>query len=204
MLDAIGVDLDQRNHVSNDGFDSMKAIIDLHSNDVEGFKKCLTNPNKTFASSTNEQLRVYFSPVNTSRLVGVVNYFNHAINTFHRLPDLLLIDEDISTASLLHYRQSSIEKDDDDVQIDIPKLSGSSNWIIFRDKFKMKLHKTTGARGFHLGYIVDDTIRPVTSPELEVHKYSIFHQRTDKDISGPCKKKHLRGGSKEHTSKYIL
>ena len=29
----------------------------------------------------------------------------------------------------------------------------------------MKLHKTTGARGFHLGYIVDDTIRTVTSPE---------------------------------------
>jgi len=29
----------------------------------------------------------------------------------------------------------------------------------------MKLNKTTGAPGFHLGYIVDDTIRPVTSPE---------------------------------------
>ena len=38
MLDAIGVDLDQRNRLTNDGFDSMKAIIDLHSNDVEGFK----------------------------------------------------------------------------------------------------------------------------------------------------------------------
>ena len=152
-------------NLRNDGFDSMIAIIDLHSNDVEGFKKYLMNLNKTFASSTNAQLRVYFSPVNISRLVGVVYYFNHSINTFHRLPDLLLIDEDISTASSLHYRQSSIEKDDDDVQIDIPKLSGSSNWIIFRDKFKMKLHKTTGARGFHLGYIVDDTVRTVTSPE---------------------------------------
>ena len=91
-------------------------------------------------------------------------YFNHAINTFHRLPDLLLIDEEISTVSALHYRESNIEKDDDDCQIDIPKLSGSSNWIIFRDKFKMKLHKTTGARGFHLGYIIDDTMRLVTSP----------------------------------------
>ena len=81
MLDAIGVDLDQRNHLSNDGFDSMKAIIDLHSNDVEGFKKCLTNPNKTFASSTNEQLRVYFSPVNTSRLVGVLYYFTSILQS---------------------------------------------------------------------------------------------------------------------------
>jgi len=165
MLDAIGIQLEQRNRLVNDGFNSMKDIIDLHSNDVEGFKKYLTNLNKTFASSTNEQLRVYFSPVDISRLVGVVYYFNHAINTFHRLPDLLLIDEEISTVSSLHYRESNTEKDDDDCPIDIPKLSGSSNWIIFRDKFKMKLHKTTGARGFHLGYIVDDTTRPVTSPE---------------------------------------
>ena len=73
MLDVIGVDLDQRNRLTNDGFDSMKAIIDLHSNDVEGFKKYLINLNKTF-----------------------------------------------------------------------------------------------GARGFQFGYIVDDTIRPVTSPEQPV------------------------------------
>ena len=164
MLDAIGIELEQRNRLVNDGFNSMKAIIDLHSNDVEGFKNYLINLNKTFASSTNEELRVRFSPVDISRLVGVVYYSNHAINTFHRLPDLLLIDEEISTVSALHYRESNIEKDDDDCQIDIPKLSGSSNWIIFRDKFKMKLHKTTGARGFHLGYIIDDTMRLVTSP----------------------------------------
>jgi len=94
MLDTIGIESHQRNRLVDDGFTSMKYIIDLHSNDVDGFKKYLTNLNKTFASSTNEDLRVYFSPVDISRLVGVVYYYNHAINTFHRLPDLLLIDVD--------------------------------------------------------------------------------------------------------------
>ena len=90
MLDVIGIESHQRNRLVDDGFTSMKNIVDLHSNDVDGFKKYLTNLNKTFASSTNENLRIYFSPVDISRLVGVVYYFNHAINTFHRLPDYLL------------------------------------------------------------------------------------------------------------------
>ena len=177
MLDAIGIAIEQRNRLANDGFTSMKNIIDLHSNDVDGFKKYLINLNKAFASSTNENLRVYFSPVDISRLVGVVYYFNHAINTFHRLPDLLLIDEESSTVSSLHYRQLNAKKDDEDCQIGILKLLGSSNWIIFRDKVKMKLHKTIGVRGIRLGYIVDDTVRPVTShdqPLIEVDTIDIY------------------------------
>jgi len=114
----------------------MKDIFDLHSNDVDGFKKYLTNLNKTFASSTNEDLRNYFSPVDISRLVGVVYCYNHAINTFHRLPDLLLIDVEIATKSSLHYRELDKERDDDDSLVEIPKLSGSSDWITFRDKIQ--------------------------------------------------------------------
>ena len=56
---------------------------------------------------------------------------------------------------------------------------GLSNWIIFRDKFKMKLHKTTGARGFHLRYIVDDTIKTVTSPEQPLVEVDIIDINDD-------------------------
>jgi len=152
MLDAIGIESHQRNHLVDDGFTSMKDIIDLLSNDVDGFKKYLTNLNKTFASSTNEDLRVCFSPVEISRLAGVVYYYNHAINTFHRLPDLLLIDIEIASKSSLHYRELDKERDDDDSLVEIPKLSGSSDWITFRDKFKMKLYKTIGVRGINKAY----------------------------------------------------
>jgi len=141
------------------------ALLDLHSNDVDGFKKYLTNLKKTFASSTNEDLRVYFSPVYISRPVGVGYYYNHVINIFHRLPDHLLIDDEIATRSSLHSRELDKEKDGDDSQVEIPKLTVSSNWVSFRDKFKMKLYKMIGVRGIHLGYIVDDTVRSVTRPD---------------------------------------
>jgi len=95
----------------------------------------------------------------------VVYYYNHAINTYHRLPDLLLIDVETATKSSLHNGELDKERDDDDSLVEIPKLSGSSDWITFRDKFKMKLYKTIGVRGIHLGYIVDDTVRSVTRPD---------------------------------------
>jgi len=95
----------------------------------------------------------------------VVYYYNHAINTFHRLPDLLLIDDKITTRSSLPCRELDKEKDDDDSQVEIPKLTGSANWVSFRDKFKMKLQKMIGVRWIRLGYIVYDTVRSVTRPD---------------------------------------
>ena len=158
MLNTIGVNLRERNKLIADGFTSMKTIIELHANDVAGFKSYLLNLNKTFASSSTVALRVYFTPINVSRLVGVVHYFNHAVNSFHKIPDILMIDTDDAADYAAHFRTSSAEPDDD-VDVDIPLLTGSSNWIDFRDKFQMKLNQTMGTRGIHLDYILDNTVR---------------------------------------------
>ena len=116
----------------------MKSIIDLHINDTERFKTCLINLNKTFASVA-AGLRVYFSPVNFSRLVGVVHYFDHAINSFYQIPDILMINSDDATDYANHYRSSTGEPDDDVEAITVSELTGSTNWVNFRDKFAMRL-----------------------------------------------------------------
>lgn len=158
MLDSIGVDIRERNKLVDDGFGSMMSIIELHTNDTSGFKTYLLNLNKTFASSSTAGLRVYFTPINVSRLVGVVHYFNHAVNSFHTVPDILNIDGDDAAEFSAHYR-ASLSESDDDVDVTIPKLTGHGNWVDFRDKITMKLSQTMGTRGIPLDYILDDTVR---------------------------------------------
>ena len=161
MMDAIGVEICERNRIVNDGFSSMKEIIDLHTNDVDGFKQYLVNLNKTFASAAGA-LRTYFTPVNVQRLTGVVYYYNHSINNLHRIPDILMITEDDATAYSLLYRASTSDSDEDPDSVEIPELTGAGNWIDFRDKFTMKLSLIKGCRGVPLDYILDSTVRAAT------------------------------------------
>jgi hypothetical protein len=161
MLNAIGVAERERNRLIDDGFTSMKTIMDLHPNDVAGFQSYLKNLNKTFASSGNENLQVYFSPVNISRLVGVTHYFNHSINSFHMIPDILMVDSDDASDYATHYREF-IKEPEDEVEVKVPLLLGSTNWIDFREKFIMKISRTKGTRGIALNYVIDSTPRTAT------------------------------------------
>ena len=175
MMNTIGINLRERNKLIDDGFTSMKTIIELHTNDAEGFKTYLLNLNKTFASASTAALRVYFTPINVSRLVGAIHYYNHAVNSFHKIPDILMIDNDDAAAYAAHFRASTADPDDD-VEITIPLLTGSSNWIDFRDKFQMKLNQTMGVRGIPLDYILDDTVRAavrVNAAMIEVNSIDI-------------------------------
>ena len=154
-----------RNHIVNDGFGSLKDIIDHHPNDVEGFSQYLKNTNKTFASSPDPDLRRYYSPVTVSRLVGVVHYYNQCVNTFHMIPDCSFVDRATSNILSNNYKQFTdfLKKDkEDDKKVEVPKLTNASNWVSFRDKFLMELSLTRGARDISLLYLVDDTVRTVT------------------------------------------
>ena len=162
MMDEIGIGQRERNKVVTDGFDSMSEINTLHANDVEGFVNYLQNLNKTFASASTAALRVYFSPVTIARFAGVVHYYNQAVNSFHKIPDLLAIDGAIASTLSRDYRDFVKEKNEDEATVEIPKLTGSTNWVDFRDKFIMKLSKTTGCRSITLDYVVDSTPRAVT------------------------------------------
>ena len=72
------------------------------------------------------------------------------------------IDAAIASNLSRDYRDFSKDNNDDEATVEIPKLTGSTNWITFRDKFIMKLSHTVGCRGIPLDYVVDSTPRVVT------------------------------------------
>ena len=179
IMDTIGVTpVKCRSKIVDDGFTSLRAIVQHHSNDVKGFRNYLTNLNKTFASAGTAAIRVYYSPVIIARLCGVVHYYDQAVNNFHSIPDPSFITVDMAddlASSYNAFIESSKTKDDD-VELEVPVLTGSSNWITFRDKFLMKLALTIGTRGFSLDYILDDTVRPVTNartPLIEIDEIDL-------------------------------
>ena len=61
--------------------------------------------------------------------------------------------------------------------MEIPKLTGFSYWVNFRDKFSMELKLTIGRRGFSLDYKINPNERTVTrsnSTLVEVEMIDTF------------------------------
>lgn len=175
FMRTIGLNGRQQAKLVNDGFNTMKVLVDYYqATGIKEFEKYLQDVNKTFATASVAALRVYFNPIIINRLVGCVNYFNHIIHTFHTVTDIQLITIPISTGlAALWIREKNelnATKDEDDDDIEIPKLKGSANWTSFRDSFLHKLARTPSARNFPLQYIIDDTERSATranSPLIE-------------------------------------
>jgi hypothetical protein len=177
MMRTIGVDMRERNKIISDGFKSLSTIVSHHKNDVKGFETYLSTLNKTFASASTEELRVYFSPVIIARFVGVVHYFNQSVNSFHTIPDQLYFDADDTAEYASNYRdfRTRFKKNEDtDDEIKIPLLLGSTNWIDFRDKFITKLSATIGTRDIPLDYVIDDTPRRVNRATATMDEVSIL------------------------------
>ena len=75
----------QLSKLQEDGFVFMDIICKEFKNDVESFKEYLKSLNKTY-DSAGEGLRVYYSPVVINRLVGLLYYFNIAVQHMHVIP----------------------------------------------------------------------------------------------------------------------
>jgi hypothetical protein len=163
MLNTIGVPDRERARITNDGFTQMNELVSHYANDVEGFKTYLENLNKTFATA-DEEYKVYFTPPVTSKLVGIMHYFNVAVNGFHKIPDTSSITSREANRFGQCYQEFTKKKDleDDDDDLDIPKLLGSTNWIDFRDAFMSKLSQHAGSRGFPIDYVLDGSPRDAT------------------------------------------
>jgi hypothetical protein len=160
MLNNIGVPDRERARITNDGFNNMNELVTHYTNDVAGFKKYLENLNKTF-STADAALKVYFTPPVMMKLLGVMHYFNVSVNGYHMVPDIVSITADESSAFGNCYKEFIKKKDldDDDDDLNIPKLLGSTNWVDFRDAFTSKLSQHVGSRGFSIDYVIDSTIR---------------------------------------------
>ena len=163
IMDEIGISArKERDKIVGDGFNSIRTIVRHHSNDIDAFRKYLTGLNKTYASASVAAIRVYYPPLIIARLMGVIHYFHQGVTVFHCIPDPSFIDDNKADELAQIYKSFTSKKDTDDVDVDIPKLTGSSNWIDFRDKFLLKLSIEIGSRKFPIDYVVDDTVRNVT------------------------------------------
>ena len=165
LMHTIGINAQRsRNKIISDGFQSISEILKHHANDVKGFKNYLLQLNKTFASASNATLRVYYSPLVIARFVGIIHFYNQAVNTLHCIPDPSYIDIDMADELSQQYQVflKISNKESEEVDIEIPTLTGATNWVDFIDKVKMKLGMTIGTRGIPLSYVIDTTERNVT------------------------------------------
>ena len=173
LMNTIGIERRERDRIINNGFTDMDEIISHHTHDVSGFTEYMKNLNKTFASSSDQDMRVYFPPVAIQRFTGVVHYCNHALNSFHVIPDIIGIDRDASIEFYKHYRDFTKQakgEENDKMDLDVPTLNGAINWVDFRDKFEMKLSTMFGDSGLPLSYVTNNTPRDAkeaTDPYLQ-------------------------------------
>ena len=160
LLDRLGLGVKERFRLLHDGFDSIHALVDHYGDNVDEFKKQLTNSNKSWSSHGQVMMRAYFNPICLKRLVGVLYYYKTAVNMMHTIPD----SEEVTAARAAEYgnlyNQANAEEDEEEpTKVEIPTLTGSSNWVSFRDNFLVMLSMTTGKRGIPIDYVVDSTLR---------------------------------------------
>jgi len=164
FLNVIGLNDRQTQRLVDDGFLTMRSLVEHYK--VPGpkqFEVYLKDLNKTFATASTLNLRIYYSPGVINRLVGCLNYFRHLLYTFRSIIDINDIDMD--TANMFadlwiehkaEWKKSSDDHNEEDVEI--PKLKGHLNWVAFRDAFLYKLRIVKSMRGCSMEYLLDDTL----------------------------------------------
>ena len=174
LLIRLGLGANEIARINTDGFTNMSLLVKHFTYDVKGFKDHLSSLNKSLASATGVR-RVYFNPIMTNRLLGVLYYFSHAYHTYHTIPNIDEVDDEMADLHGKWYFASLRTKLDDEeaVSIKIPELTGANNWRDFKEKFILKLSTIIGTRGIPLDYVVDHTTRAIkranaTKIEVEV------------------------------------
>ncbi len=177
----------ERNRIIDDGFNAISTLLLHYENDVEGFETYLTNLNKTFATATAVNQRVYLSPPIIKSLVGSLHYYMEAVKVFHQIPDLSSLDAYTINNACKLYKARKSNEDDDEAKppVDIT-LKGHTNYVKWRDNFSHMLSQTIGNRGFAIDYIIDDTPRDATHGNnalievdtIDLNQENIYKQRT--------------------------
>ena len=161
MLQQIGCDVKERFRILHDAFNTIESLVDHFNADIGGFKKHLTNSNKTWLNHSNTRMRAFFTPVMINKLLGVLYYYHTAIHLFHSIPDLNLVHGLNSSNYGRLYNELGGDKDNEDSidKIVLPQLNEAKDWTPFKEKFKQLLDLTVGAHNIAIQYVIDSTVR---------------------------------------------
>jgi len=149
----------------------MKTLVGhYHMSGPEEMDKYLRDLNKTFATASRQEARVYYTPVVINRLIGCLSYFIHCVHSFHTISDISIIqmeDADNHGNQWKEFysdkKRANAKTSDDDLNVEIPTLKGPTTWVPFRDAFIHKLKDALNQCGFAISYLVDPTPRCVTA-----------------------------------------
>ena len=127
MLGRIGLSRACIRQLSTDDFNTMETVVQQYKGSINAFETYLKSINK---SMNNNENPVRFSPIIMDRLLAVVHYFVQSVTCFHTLPNIEIIDREMSVELIQTYReykQFSTEEVDDEVLISLPTLKGYEN-----------------------------------------------------------------------------
>ena len=162
VLHELGVGKNERDRIVDDGFDSMRSIVNQYENDPEGMRGYLKQLNKAFGSSPDDDLRIYFSPPVMSRMIGLLHYSNVCFYSYHVIPDMNEVTIPLAMEYYKTYqglKELVAQESDADLDITVPNFKGASNWRSFRDLVTMKLGLIKGQAGYPLDYVVNSSER---------------------------------------------
>ena len=166
MLDNIGLDIKEKFRLLHDGYNTMETIVNNYVNKPGDFKKYLIRNNKTWMSHTLPRMRSFFTPIIIDRLVGILHYVHTSVKLLHTIPCLLQVTRDSSDLYGQLYKDSIIEKNDNEEDVDVPKLNESKDWNSFKESFIMKLNLFKGVRETPIDYVIDNTVRQYTRANM--------------------------------------
>ena len=164
LMFALGVGNNERDRIVDDGFGSIRDLIEQYEHDIESFRTYLKNLNRTFGAANDQRNRVYFSPPVMSRMMGALYYGTITYHCCHILPDFELLTPEFAMECFKFYEGLKNEENPESekqIEIDIPDFTGASNWRSFRELVMMRLSLIKGKIGFPIDYVIDKTDRTI-------------------------------------------
>ena len=157
IFEELNLGNSERTRLINDGITSISAMVEQYGYDIKSFQNYLQNLNKIFATAPNLADRVYLSPPVIMQLCGALFYFNHCVNSLHIIPDIMSADGTFLSENYDHFKvlTNEIIEDEEEEEIEIPKLKGHENWVQWRDAFTASLSNCFGARQIPIDYVVN-------------------------------------------------
>ena len=158
MINNIGLDVKGKFRLLHGVYNAMENIVNNYVNKPGDFKKYLISNNKTWMPNTLPRMRSFLNPIIIDRLVGILHYVHNLVKLLHTIPCLLQITRDSSDLYGQLYRDYIIENNDDEEDVDVPKLNESNDWNSFKESFIMKLNLFKGVREISIDYVIDNTV----------------------------------------------